>query len=367
MNKLQKYFGTKEIPQILKDLYDFDRTYNDAYANFFCMIPEDSMCEFIDPDNTAFSSRLIEFAQGGESLATYALWLHAEDCDLENTPVVFMGNGSGPNLIAKDLKDFLRVLSYDTECGGDYYYKDCEDYEMSPNHMLYARWLKEQGLEPIKSCNEDDKDLGYDEVTELTNKATKLYGDSFNRWLHVVQNPDEELVLDNLDTNGIEAQKVEINSIEDCIELLFRPMDDTYLLGAFDALNIPRPILDGNYIKEGSIDLKSEDGTIFLGMEKEEKNSLPVLVNIGFDRKSSLNFPFDIKIDDSYVQASDKIGRKAEFQHCISDEMKIWIFENKNGQKYEFTVFFYEDNPYRDVWSIILSDEEPDNREENLD
>ena len=367
MNKLQKYFGDKEIPQTLKDLYDFDRGSSEEYAKSFHMIPEDDMCEFINEGNKLFSSRLIEFAQGGESLSSYALWLHEEDCDLENTPVVFMDSDSGPNLIAKDLKDFLRILSYDENCDGDYYYKDCEDYEMSPNHELYVKWLKKHGLEPIKSCNEDDKDLGYDEVTKLTDKVKELYGDGFYRWLHAVNNPDSELVLDNLDTNGIEAEKVNITSIDDCVELLFRPMNDTYLLCAFDSLNIPRPIFDGNFLEKERIYLESEDGSIYLNLEKEDENSLPTLVSIGFQASSSLLLPFNIKKDDSYESIKEKIARKAEYQHDISDEIKIWIFENKDGKKYELTIDFKDENPYKNIFSIVLSEEDEENREENID
>ena len=367
MNKLQKYFGDKEIPQTLKDLYDFDRGSSQEYAKSFHMIPEDDMCEFINEGNELFSSRLIEFAQGGESLSSYALWLHEENCDLENTPVVFMDSDSGPNLIAKDLKDFLRILSYDENCDGDYYYKDCEDYEMSPNHELYVKWLKKHGLEPIKSCNEDDKDLGYDEVTKLTDKVKELYGDGFYRWLHAVNNPDSELVLDNLDTNGIEAEKVNITSIDDCVELLFRPMNDTYLLGAFDFLKIPRPIFDGKYLEKERIYLESEDGSIYLNLEKEDENVLPTLVSIGFQASSSLALPFNISLDDSYYDVSDKIGKKAEFQHSAIRKMKKWILKNNNQVNYELALRFKSRDTYEKIQAIVLIKENPYNRKENKD
>lgn len=372
MEKLKKFFKNYQVPTTLKDLYAFEKECHCKYAQSFHMIPEDSMSEWISeycyPEGNRFGERLIEFAQGGESLSSYALWLHAEDCDLEHTPVVFMESGSGVNLVAKDLKDFLRILSYDEDCGGDYYHKECTDYEMSEGHEQFIGWLKNFGVEPVRGCNDDGKDLGYDDVKKIINEAKALYGDQLNKWLYTVDNPNSELPFENLDTRGIDAQKMTITAIAQCVDLLSLPMNDTRLLGALDALNTPRPVLDTNFLKDNEIYLESGDKSIYLSLRKEDEDSLPVLDFIGFKKNVSLIPPFGIQFDDTYEAIKNKIGKKADFQHDISDEIKIWVLENENKESYELTIDFYEDDPYRDVHMIGLSGiSDESNKEENAD
>ncbi len=373
MTKLQALFKERNIPQSLIDLYAFDKGCEHEYNPYFHIVPEYNMSEFLYPDNQKFSSRIIEFAQGGESLASYALWIPDDIDDCEAMPVVFMESGSGMDLIAPNLKDFLIVLSYDVECSGDFYYKNCEEYEASPYHDLYVKWLKEkQNLTPIPEC-EDDNDTGYKCVTKIINSTKEKFGDQFNRWLHVIENGNDLIPLDEtVDTNQSDFVPTTVRNFNDLIDLLYLRMDNPVFLGAVDAINLKRPILDGNYLKEKNIYLSNEDDSVYWDLrdlEEEEKSSLsriPYLLTVAITKKSTMEPPFGITFEDDYVTVVSKIGKEAEYQHCISDEMKIWILKTPTTDKnYELTIDF-QDETLEKISNIVISDEDQDNRIDNL-
>ncbi len=374
MQELQSIFKGRVVPKTLVDLYCFSGNCEEEYAEGFGIIPEYDLCDHLYADDTVFSSRIIEFAHGDvDSVSSYALWVPDGVTDCEDMPVVFLDSGSGVNLISSNLKEFLVVLSYDVACDGDFYYKDCDAYDSSPCHDLYVKWLiDEMGLNPVSGCVEN-KDKGYHEVKEITERAKERFGDELNRWLHGIEAEDTDSVQgENIDTRGIEVPGFSVDSLDDLIDLLYLSMEDHKVLGALDALGLGRPVLDGNYLKEEEIYISDEDESVFVrfaDQESREKTSLrrpPSLVTISVSKNATLKLPFGITFADSYRDIVKKIGKEAEYQHCISDEMKIWILETPlKHEKYEFEVWFDDEDALDGMLSLGISKENVENRVEN--
>lgn len=124
-----------------------------------------------DPE---FLDRLLPFASANGSGSEYALWRVDDRADLAALPVVAFGDEGGAQVIARDLRELLRILAYDVELTIDWdsacYYKD-DEHEASTRHDDYVAWLGEHlGLTP-----DEDPD-------EAIAAAQAQYGEQFARW-----------------------------------------------------------------------------------------------------------------------------------------------------------------------------------------
>ncbi|MFC9330691.1 hypothetical protein [Kitasatospora sp. NPDC057015] len=122
----------------------------------------------------AFLSRLVPFAQANGSGSIYALWRVDDRSDLAALPVVVFGDEGGQHVVARDLREFLRLLGYDTEISVDHdsaYFHRLDDHEPSDGHPAYLAWLEERfGLAPA-----DDPD-------EVVAAAQAEFGGPFADW-----------------------------------------------------------------------------------------------------------------------------------------------------------------------------------------
>lgn len=121
-----------------------------------------------------YLARLVPFAQATGGGSFYAFWKVDDRPDLATLPVIAFGDEGGQHPVATDLREFLRLLAYDTEVSVDwdeaYYYRP-EDDEHSPGHEAYVAWLAaEFGLTPP-----DDPD-------PIVAAAKEKHGESFAAW-----------------------------------------------------------------------------------------------------------------------------------------------------------------------------------------
>lgn len=125
-----------------------------------------------DPD---FLDKLMPFAQANGSGSMYVLWNNGSGNSLSNLPVVVFGDEGGYHIVAKNILEFMQLLTYDTEISVDheevYFYKD-EDYEESENLQKYINWLKENfNLDPIE------------ETEPILQNAQEEYKADFDKWV----------------------------------------------------------------------------------------------------------------------------------------------------------------------------------------
>jgi hypothetical protein len=96
-----------------------------------------------DPE---FLAGLIGFAQANGSGSIYALWRLDDRPDLATLPVVVFGDEGGLHVVARDLRELLRLLALDSEISVDWddahFYSDAEE-EHSNGHAAYVSWLAE--------------------------------------------------------------------------------------------------------------------------------------------------------------------------------------------------------------------------------
>ncbi|MFC9256400.1 hypothetical protein [Amycolatopsis thailandensis] len=156
----------------LKDLYDSTRDY---LADGFELHDYDRKNSFPQElDDPAFLSRVIPFAQANGSGSTYAIWRADDETDLALLPIVVFGDEGGEHVVARDFRDFLRLLGFDTEITVDhdsaYYYRE-EDDDHSGSHEMFAEWLRERGLTPA-----EDPDA-------LIAAAQEIHGERFRAWI----------------------------------------------------------------------------------------------------------------------------------------------------------------------------------------
>lgn len=126
-------------------------------------------------ENEEFLDKLMPFAQANGSGSMYVLWDNGSGNSLNELPVVVFGDEGGYHIVAKNIFEFMQLLTFDTEISVDheeaYFYKD-DDYEESENLQEYIDWLKENfNLNPIK------------ETESILKHAQEKYQTDFNKWI----------------------------------------------------------------------------------------------------------------------------------------------------------------------------------------
>ena len=177
----QKNFRIYEVPEVLNKLLDFQNKSHAFYSNGFEL--DDCSDQYglnsYSKDN-AFLSRLIEFAKADGSGSTYAFWIQ-EDNDIEKAPIIIFGNGGGVHVVAENIMQLMKILTYDAEPMVDWddvvYYKDEED-EPSERSQEFKEWLlRNYNIKPI------------DDADQLVKQAQEKYKDSFIAWMNIYYKP----------------------------------------------------------------------------------------------------------------------------------------------------------------------------------
>jgi len=122
-----------------------------------------------------FLDKLMPFAQANGSGSMYVLWNNGSGNSLSDLPIVVFGDEGGYHIVAKNVLEFMQLLTFDTEISVDheevYFYKD-EDYEESENLQEYINWLKENfDLNPIE------------ETESILESAQEKYKADFDKWV----------------------------------------------------------------------------------------------------------------------------------------------------------------------------------------
>jgi hypothetical protein len=166
------------VPELnlLKELEE--RAAGDFVADGFEMLGYDDP-ELLSgwPDDPAFRSRLIPFAQANGSGSVYALWRCDDREDPAALPVVVLGDEGALAAVAENPHGLVLLLGADSEIGVDHGYPPYLRGEPQdgngPRRARYRAWLQEhfgRGL-PTDS-----------EVSAVLDGAQNRYGERFARW-----------------------------------------------------------------------------------------------------------------------------------------------------------------------------------------
>lgn len=168
--------------QITEELTQFfeinDELGFENYSQGFGLYEDDKSGIASWSEDEEFLDKLMPFAQANGSGSMYVLWNNDSGKSLNELPVVVFGDEGGYHIIAKNIFEFMRLLTFDTEISVDheevYFYKDEEDYEESENLPEYVNWLKENfNLDPVTD----------EDTTSIIEAAQEKYKEDFDNWV----------------------------------------------------------------------------------------------------------------------------------------------------------------------------------------
>jgi hypothetical protein len=150
-------FPRSTVPPELQKLLTFDAESSGYYAECFELTVDDKGGLRSWSKNPDFLDHLFPFAQATGGGSFYALWANDPSKRVSEMPVVVFGDEGGIHVVAKNLRELLRLLTFDVEPMIDMkkvtYYRG-EDHEGSESAEAYRDWLKtEFGLEPTDDAD----------------------------------------------------------------------------------------------------------------------------------------------------------------------------------------------------------------------
>jgi len=196
LKKFSTLYSPHQVPQTLKELIKIEEKLGaDSYTISFYLDPEPREAFFdgtFSYDDKALNKKVakhfLPLAHIDGTGATAALWaIDGNKTDLENAPIVEFGSEGQIDIVAKNLKDFIYMLSFGIEpMDGGYsqFVSDNEENYRRENFEAYRRWLKEtMNIEPVK----DLEVWGTPKKLEaLQKEAQELYRDKFFQWLYTL-------------------------------------------------------------------------------------------------------------------------------------------------------------------------------------
>ncbi len=158
---------------LLKKFYDAQ---DDFFAHGFEMYEYGA--EFYEDPEPQLAERLTYFAQANGSGSMYGIWRKDEGADLATLPVVAMGDEGGLHIVARDFREFLRLLaSIPPDCEPDidwagFGVRDCDE---PVANAPYLAWLEETfDLTPTEDWE------------TIVNRAQAELEKDWAAWLHPV-------------------------------------------------------------------------------------------------------------------------------------------------------------------------------------
>lgn len=179
----QEKTGTT-LPTLFNTFEQFATEYSDfaegvyLYADF----DKETLTAWGGVEDGEFIERLHIFAGANGSGSDYAFWQNTDDTDLENAPIVVLGDEGGLHVVAQNFKEWLSLLSLDSEIMAlpdDAYFSEMSEeekaeYDWQPSEFAdeYKDWLNENGLAVID----------FEQAEKIVQNAKAKHGDDFKAW-----------------------------------------------------------------------------------------------------------------------------------------------------------------------------------------
>jgi len=216
LENFKKKFSPYVLPKTLVELIKFVDQYSDeSFADGFYLnddIEDDFFETWLDSDQVddekckEYSESMLVFANADGTGGAYAMWVQEGNTDLEEAPIIFYSSEGEIEIVAQNLKELIKILSWGAEAiyfshyldnddeDEDYdYYKEFLGYR--PNFLKFREWMQE--TLNIKPVNIDDLVAGEEEYSEevdtLVEEAQKKYKKEFDKWQYQFYKSDEEL------------------------------------------------------------------------------------------------------------------------------------------------------------------------------
>ncbi len=215
--KLKQNLNNLEISEIINKLIDFMFDDCDDYFSSGFELEVDQQHEIwkMYSEDPNFYNCLFTFAKADGSGSSYSFWINNNQTNLDEVPIVISGSEGGLHVVAENIKELLKILSYDAEASVDHdgvaYYKedeedikkffenlaykaelmsqhngvayDKDDYAYSDGMMrskcnpIYLQWLKDQfNYTTFEDLNETV-------INEIVIKAQDKYQKQFKEWI----------------------------------------------------------------------------------------------------------------------------------------------------------------------------------------
>lgn len=178
-----------EMPKALEKLYQFDDKYGaEMYSECFSIgAQEEDTFEyyfgFEEEQVKEYNKQIKPFATVDGTGGFAAFWLVDNKKDVANTPIIVYGSEGQIKVTAKNLFDFMRLLTFDCELmdGASYMFK--EDYEASEYKQEYRDFIKKEfDLEPVCDLKSNKKNGNSEDSIKIIQEAEKLYKEKFIKW-----------------------------------------------------------------------------------------------------------------------------------------------------------------------------------------
>jgi len=249
LENFKKKFSPHPLPNTLVELIKFiDQYKGESFADSFYLnddIEEDFFESWLDNGETdaekrkEYAEHMLVFANADGTGSSYAMWIQEGNTNLEEAPIIFYGSEGEIEIVAQNLKELIKILSWGTEAIGFYHYADNddddEDYdyykqflEYRPNFLKFRKWMKETlAIEPVNIdeliANEADES---EEVKKIVRDAKKKYQKAFDNWQYQFYRSEEAINKEYAAKREAEYRKIKKELLS---KIAKNPTADLYL------------------------------------------------------------------------------------------------------------------------------------------
>ena len=176
LEKFKENWGSTAVPTELEKLIDFQTNISapEFYSQGFAVTIDDKGGLISWSNDPSFIDKLHPFAQANGTGSFYAIWNDGTSKPINEMPIVVFGDEGGTHIVAENMLQFLRLITFDTEIlveFGQAYFEKYEDYEESRDLGKYLNWLKkEYNLNQIQN------------PSEIISAAQEKYKAQFDKW-----------------------------------------------------------------------------------------------------------------------------------------------------------------------------------------
>jgi len=394
LENFKKKFSPYELPQTLVELIKFSDKYEEeSFVESFYLnddIEEDFFETWLDNGETdaekrkEYAEHMLVFACADGTGGAYAMWIQEGNTDLEEAPIIFYGSEGEIEIVAQNLKELIKILSWGAEAISFCHYFDEDDYykeflEYQPNFLAFRKWMQESLN--IKPVNIDELIAGEEEasqkVEELVEEGQKKYKKAFDKWQYQFYKSEKELEKEpnHIEILKMYADRTEFSNLKksviingnNIITLLSLPEWDEKVQSLLKMLGKERPKLADNEImtfitdKEYGLELKFTEECITKAQKKHCSDGNLYFNYIDFYISKKTVLPFSIKAQDTYEKVKEKIGKQALYGNQYFPQIVAWELIISD-RKYSFLIQFTNGN-LNEVFKIMIApfDEEHDN------